>query len=161
MSEMNLIVKKVLERAAAEIVEELGVAKDIQYDVLTADEREKWWRKVWSLEELNGALKSEHEKVVAEYSTLNQKYVQLEAAYNELFQLMKEQVQKEETLRNTISFLEQTIQTSNAMNMSAVTQIAHYKQKVAVLEMQLQGQVMARARESLLKSIDAPEYTPK
>jgi hypothetical protein len=175
MSAMSEIVKKVLERAAAEIVEELELAKDIQEDVLAADERDQWWQKVWALEEMNGALKgehdalkSEHEKFKVEYVMLNQahavltqKYVQLEAVCNQLMQANKEQTQNEETMRNTLGFLQQTIQTSNSMNMTAVAQLAQYKHRVAQLEGELQSHVLARARDALFKSMGAAEYTPK
>lgn len=181
---MNSIVKKVLERAAAEIAEELTLAQEIQQDVERAEKLEKMEQKCQKAEEnyerlkmeftlaarvhlslVNEhglrnqelvALKGAHSTLTNEHTVLSQKYVQLESAYNELVQVNKDLAQKEETACNTLGFLQQTIQTSNALHMSLLTQLTQYKQRVAQLELQVkayeQSQLMAQAREALLRS---------
>lgn len=158
-----------LERAATELAEELALAQEIDEDVLLADEREQMRAKVWAQEMAYAALKEEHEVLKDAFQLLKNNYAHLMETHTQLSQYNAEKEQavkeKEALATTTLSFLQQSLQNANTINVQACTQLTQCKQRISQLEMELitakRDHIMERARASLLMAMNAPEYVPK
>jgi len=149
------IVKKVLERAAAELAEELALVEEIDEDVRLADEREGWKAKVWAQEKAYAALKEEHAFLKDNYAQLSQQNAEKEQASKD----------KEMAFTNKIVFLQQSLQNANNINVQACKQLVMARERITQLEAELvaakREHVMERARLSLMMTLNAAKYVPK
>ena len=163
------IVKKVLERAAVDLAEELALAQEIDEDVRLADEREQMRAKMWAQDTAYAMLKDEYESLKGAFQVLKNNYEHLMESNLQLSQqnVQAEQVvkEKEAAITNTMSFLQQSLQNANTINLQACVQLTQCKERISQLEVQLitakREHVMERARASLLMAMNAPEYVPK
>ncbi len=152
-----------------DLAEELALAQEIDEDVRLADEREQMRAKAWAQDAAYAILKEEHELLKDAFQTLKNSYVQL---MDSNFQLSQQNAQaeqavneKEAAFTSTVSFLRQSLQNANTINLQACAQLTQCKQRISQLEVELitakREHVMERARASLLMAMNAPEYVPK
>lgn len=154
-----------LERAAAELAEELALAQEIDEDVRLADEREGWRAKAWAQDAAYAALKEEHELLKNAFQVMKNNYAHLMESNVQLSQQNAESKDKEMALTNTTAFLQQSLQNANNINVQACKQLVMARERITQLEAELvaakREHVMDRARLSLMMTLNAPEYVPK
>ena len=158
-----------LERAAVDLAEELALAQESDEDVRLADEREQMRAKAWAQDAAYAMLKEEHELLKDAFQVLKNNYAHLMESNLQLSQqnIEREQAvkEKEAAITSTVSFLQQSLQNANTINLQACAQLTQCKQRISHLEVELinakREHVMERARASLIMAMNAPEYVPK